>query len=174
VENLAYLSIGSNIDAGENLKRALQELSVIGRIRSISSIWETEPVGYEDQPRFLNAVLALETPSRLDDLITEDLPRIERKLGRVRGGNKFGPRTIDLDLILFNDFAGVCEGHRIPSPEIDSRPFVGIPLAEIAGQRLHPVHGVSFSELASRFVVAPGEMFLRPEIEFPELVRPNS
>jgi 2-amino-4-hydroxy-6-hydroxymethyldihydropteridine diphosphokinase len=167
MENLAFLGLGSNIDPERNLKAAIRHLSTIGNINAVSSIWETAPLGFPDQPNFLNGVIALETPLTLEALSSEEIPRIERELGRVRGKNKFGPRTIDIDILLFNDFVGELGSRRIPSPEITKRPFVGIPLAEIAGDRTHPALGISFSEIASNFEIKPEEMIRRPYFKVP-------
>jgi 7,8-dihydro-6-hydroxymethylpterin-pyrophosphokinase len=96
-------------------------------------------------------VVHLEADVGAADLIRKLIPELEGRLGRVRTADKYAPRTIDIDLLLFNEEILEIEGHAIPSPEIRERPFVARPLAEIAPTRLHPGEGRTFREIASAF-----------------------
>ncbi len=133
----AYIGIGGNLasDAGPpeaTLAAAVERLESLGRVICRSSLYSTEPVGFSAQPRFLNAVVALETG--LDPrALLEGLLRIEKQFGRDRSaGIVNGPRTLDLDILLFGDRAISEPGLEIPHPRLAERAFVLVPLAEIA------------------------------------------
>ena len=114
---------------------------------AVSSIRETEPVGFVEQPRFLNAVAAIETalsPRALLDRLLE----IERNLGRTRTGPRFGPRTIDLDLLVYGDEVVDEPGLSVPHPRLAERRFVLEPLAELAPELVVPARGPLSSLLA--------------------------
>jgi len=138
MSNLAYLSLGSNLgDREKHLRDAIQRLEAVGSVRSVSSIYETEPVEFTDQRVFLNCAVALETSSTPTQLMHQ-LLEIERVMGRQRLQKK-GPRTIDLDILLFGDEAVNTAGLTIPHPAMQNRRFVLEPLAEIAPDARHPV-----------------------------------
>jgi 2-amino-4-hydroxy-6-hydroxymethyldihydropteridine diphosphokinase len=145
----AWIALGSNIDPVNHLPWAVRELSRLGALQAVSSVWQSKPVGDEAQADFCNAAVLLETtlpPSHLK----EALRQIETHLGRVRvPGNKNAPRTIDLDLAFYGNT--VCEQQelRIPDPEIRDRPFLAIPLAELNPRFQHPVTGESLGEIAA-------------------------
>lgn len=170
--HLAYLSIGSNIDPERNLRAAIARLRDLGDLQAISSVWETKPVGYTNQPDFLNAAAVLATPLSAPDLKSHGLTPIERALGRDRSRFKHGPRTIDLDLVLFNRDILEFDTHRIPDPELLQAPFIAIPLAEIAPAYLHPVTGQTLEEIAGKWDPEASGMRRRPEISLPEIVQP--
>jgi 2-amino-4-hydroxy-6-hydroxymethyldihydropteridine diphosphokinase len=151
--NLAYLSLGSNIDPERNLPAAVTHLARFGHVRAVSSVWESAPVGLADQSNFLNAAVLLETELSAQALRGEAIAKIEQALGRVRTGNKNAPRTIDIDIVLFNhDVLQV--GHRhIPDPELLERPFVAIPLAEIAPDYIHPETDQTLEQIACQMPV---------------------
>ena len=137
MHHLVYLSLGSNIGNREaRLREAIRRLEMTGKLRSVSSIYETEPVEFTDQPQFLNCAVALETSSTPEQLLQE-LLEIERAMGRQRIQKK-GPRTIDLDILLFGDEVVDTPGLTIPHPAMQHRRFVLQPLAEIAPDALHP------------------------------------
>ena len=163
--NLAYLSLGSNIEPEHNLPEAVAQLARFGRIRAVSSIWQTAAVGFTDQPDFLNAAVLLETEMSAVTLRQQAISQIENALGRVRTENKNGPRPIDIDIMLFNhDMLSI--GHRrIPDPELLERCFVAIPLAEIAPDYVHPEEKVSLMEIALRFNSSTGSITKRDDIE---------
>lgn len=130
---LAYIGLGSNLgDRGATIHRALELLGADDdiEITAVSSLVETDPVGYEDQPRFLNGAAALRTELSARDLL-ERMFGVERELGRTRTGPRFGPRTIDLDLLLYGQESIDEPGLRIPHPRLAERRFVLEPLAEL-------------------------------------------
>lgn len=138
MSSLAYLSLGSNLgDREGNLRQAMQRLGRIGPLRAVSSIYATEPVELTDQPEFLNCAVVLETTFPPQDLM-QQLLAIERAMGRKRVQKK-GPRTIDLDILLFGDLLVNTPELTIPHPAMQHRRFVLEPLAEIAPQLHHPV-----------------------------------
>jgi 2-amino-4-hydroxy-6-hydroxymethyldihydropteridine diphosphokinase len=151
----AYIALGSNLtseygDRAQTLAEATKRLGSLGKIVASSSLYETEPVGYHEQPAFLNAVLALET--KLEPLaLLRGLLAIERELGRDRShGVVNGPRTLDLDLLLLGDGVVVGEELTLPHPAFTQRRFVLAPLAEIAPQLRHPLRGSTMEELLAQ------------------------
>jgi 2-amino-4-hydroxy-6-hydroxymethyldihydropteridine diphosphokinase len=132
----AYIGLGSNLGKRETtIEEALRRIDAGAEtsLLRVSSRIETDPVGYADQPRFLNAVALVATTLSPRQLL-ESLLAIERSLGRVRGSEtpRFGPRTIDLDLLLYGDRSIDEPGLRVPHPRMHERRFVLEPLAEIA------------------------------------------
>ena len=99
--NTAVIGLGSNIEPELNIELARRELAHAVNVLKASSFVETEPVGYKNQNAFLNGALLVETPLEAEEL-KDLLRRLEKKLGRVRNENKFGPRTIDLDILVWN------------------------------------------------------------------------
>ena len=146
----AYIALGSNLgNRAEALSSAVGHLRSFGRVVALSSLYETDPVGYHDQPAFLNAVVALET--QLEPLpLLRGLLAIERELGRDRSqGPLKGPRTLDLDLLLMGDWTVAGKELTLPHPELDQRRFVMAPLAEIAPELRHPESNQTMAELLS-------------------------
>ena len=138
MKKTAYLSLGSNLgDRAANLETAIQHLGELGRIPAQSSLYETEPVEMERQPWFLNSVVALETELMPRQLLLRTLA-IELKMGRRRTQPK-GPRTIDIDILLFGNSIIDTAALTIPHPAMHQRRFVLEPLAEIAPELRHPV-----------------------------------
>jgi 2-amino-4-hydroxy-6-hydroxymethyldihydropteridine diphosphokinase len=136
----AYVGLGGNLgDRRSYLERALDLLDRDPEIRvaDVSSFRDTEPVGYVDQPRFLNAVAAVETELGPRELL-ERMLAVERVLGRERAGPRYGPRTIDLDLLLYGDEAIAEPGLVVPHPRLAERAFVLEPLAELAPDLVLP------------------------------------
>lgn len=148
----AYIGMGANLasHAGPpeaTLAAAAQRLASLGRIVARSSLYSTEPVGLADQPRFLNAVIALETGLAPRTLL-DRLLAIEKDFGRDRtAGIPNGPRTLDLDILLFGDMV-LGEAHlEVPHPRLAQRAFVLVPLNEIAPNALDPRSGHSIAQL---------------------------
>ncbi|WP_040977615.1 2-amino-4-hydroxy-6-hydroxymethyldihydropteridine diphosphokinase [Oceanobacillus jeddahense] len=139
--NQAFIALGTNIEPREEyLKQALDllEANEYISIQKKSSIYETAPVGYQDQADFLNMVLELQTSLSSMNLL-DVCQQIERELGRKRD-IRFGPRTIDLDILTFNHENSRVERLIIPHPRMHERAFVLIPLGEIAPAFIIPVH----------------------------------
>jgi 2-amino-4-hydroxy-6-hydroxymethyldihydropteridine diphosphokinase len=130
----AFVGIGSNLgDSRALIAAALELLGAEDGVEvvAVSSLRETDPVGYEDQPRFLNGAAELETELGPHDLLAR-LLAVERELGRVRGeGPRFGPRTIDLDLLLYGRRIVDAPGLQVPHPRLHERGFALEPLAEL-------------------------------------------
>ncbi len=166
--NSVFLSLGSNIEPERHLREAVRRLAALGQVRAASTVWETEPLGMAGQPNFLNAVVWLETPLSAQALRAEALPALEAALGRVRTENKNAPRTIDIDLLLFNREVLQLGRRHIPSPEIGERPFVAIPLAEIAPGYLHPETGQTLQQMAEALPAAG--MAPRPDIRLADVI----
>ncbi len=129
----AYVGLGANLgDREATLGSALAALAQLEGVEvvAVSSFRETDPVGYLEQPRFLNAAVALETSLAPRELL-DGLLAIERELGRVREGPRFGPRTIDLDLLLYGGDTIDEPGLAVPHPRLAERRFVLEPLEEL-------------------------------------------
>ncbi len=145
---LAALALGSNLgDREHTLIAALRDLRALGNVTSVSSFVDTKPVGYTDQPRFLNAAAVLKTDLSPVDLL-HALLAIEHEHGRDRSlGIAKGPRTLDLDLLLYEDAMLTTNELVLPHPEMHRRAFVLQPLAEIAPDWMHPVLQLSVAQL---------------------------
>jgi 2-amino-4-hydroxy-6-hydroxymethyldihydropteridine diphosphokinase len=157
MRTLAAIALGSNLesrfgDRAANLREAVRRIEGLGEVRAVSSFYDTAPVGYLEQPRFLNGALLLETEVEPRALMRE-LLGVERAMGRERVGAPVkGPRVIDLDLLLYGDWVLWAEDLILPHPRMEERRFVLEPLAEIAPEWMHPVLGVTVRELLSRVV----------------------
>lgn len=137
-----YLGLGSNLDNPERqLERACEELAVLpqSRLVSRSSLYRSAPMGPEDQPDYLNAVVCLETALEPERLL-DHLLRIEQAHARVRTRH-WGPRTLDLDILLYGDEKIDSERLQVPHPGLADRNFVLYPLAEIAADLSIPGYG---------------------------------
>lgn len=146
MSDIAYLSLGSNIGDRENhLRDAISRLAEPGRVLAVSSFYETEPVEFADQAWFLNCAVKLETSRTPAQLLAEILD-IEQQLGRQRIQKK-GPRTIDIDILLFGDIVVDTRDLTIPHPAMAARRFVLEPLAEIAPEAQHPILRKNVREL---------------------------
>lgn len=149
VRRLAYVGLGANLGPRrETLRRAVGALGRLGRVVAVSGLWETAPRERTDQPSFLNAVVALELEPRPAAWTVAELKRIEVELGRVPGG-RYGPRAIDLDLLLF---AGADAAERdgdvsVPHERLAERRFVLAPLAELAPYARDPRSGRTVREM---------------------------
>jgi len=154
VAELVYLSLGSNVgDRPANLRAAIARLAQAGPVQAASAFYETEPVDVRDQPWFLNCVVAVETAMPPRELLNLALA-IERAMGRHRTRDK-GPRTIDIDILLFGGRVINEPGLKIPHPAMHQRRFVLEPLAEIAPGVLHPAINKTARQLLER--LAPGQ-----------------
>ncbi len=163
----AFISMGSNIDPEVNVREALRRLSRVERILRISTVYMTEPLGRPEQPPYYNCVIAIQTKNEPMILKEQVLRRIEEALGRERSEDKYAPRTIDLDLILYDDLALKTDGLTLPDPEILQRPFLALPLKELEPALVIPGSGLSIEEVAS--VLPPDGM--KPLHSYTELLR---
>jgi 2-amino-4-hydroxy-6-hydroxymethyldihydropteridine diphosphokinase len=152
----AYIGMGANLASSAGtpeatLAAAAARLESLGRVTRRSSLYSTEPVGFADQPRFVNAVVALETVLDPQTLLN-GLLTIEQEFGRDRtSGIANGPRTLDLDILLFGDLVISQPGLVIPHPRLAERAFVLVPLNEIAPDIRQAGSGLSVSQLLESF-----------------------
>lgn len=129
-KHLVYLSLGTNLgDRSAHLRKAADSLEALGEILKTSSTYETDPWGYEDQPAFYNQVILLETSCEPPDLL-HSIKEIEQNMGR-QPTFRYGPRVIDIDILLFDESVVDMPELKIPHPEMKNRAFVLAPLAEI-------------------------------------------
>lgn len=138
VPTSVYIGLGANLDdPRRQVESAAAELDTLPRSRlaALSRLYRTAPVGPQDQPDFINAVARLET--LLDPMsLLAALQRIERRHGRIRNGRRWGPRTLDLDILLFGDLSLDAPALTVPHPQMHRRAFVLVPLADIAPDAL--------------------------------------
>lgn len=160
---IAYIGVGSNI--GDRIGYVQQAHCLLNDTEGIcvidsSSLYETEPVGYKDQEWFINAVLKVETALSPEELMNQCL-RIEKQLGRVRDNNspKNGPRTLDLDVLFYDNEVICSEMIEIPHPRMHQRACVLVPFLELDSDLIHPVFNKTISELHENLDV-PEEVYL--------------
>ena len=144
-----YLGLGSNIDRHRHITAALDALSRTYGELSLSSVFESEAVGFDGSP-FFNMVVGLVTEQSIAQL-SDRLKQIEDANGRRRQGPKFASRTLDIDILLYGDWVGDYDGVRLPRDEITKNAFVLWPLAQIAPEREHPTLNNSFAQLWAEY-----------------------
>ena len=143
------LSVGSNIDPAFNIRTAVVGLRQRYGDLDISPVYESEAVGF-DGDNFLNFAIALETDERLEELIAQ-LKKLEDRQGRNRSAPRFSGRTLDIDILTYDDLQGQHAGIELPRPEIVEHAFVLQPLADLLPDTLHPVLRVSYRQLWQEF-----------------------
>jgi len=139
----AYVGLGANLgDREATLRRAVELLAGVEGVEvvAVSELRETEPVGVVDQPAFLNGAIAVETSLSPRELL-DSLLHVELQLGRVRDGTRWGPRTVDLDLLVYGDDVVDEPGLRVPHPRLHERRFALDPLAELDPALVVPGQG---------------------------------
>ena len=155
MKRLAAIALGSNLasewgDPDAALHESIQRVRELGHIRAVSKFYETAPVGYTDQPNFLNAALLLDTDLEPGELM-QALLAIERTMGRDRSSAPAkGPRIIDLDLLLMDDAILATQALTLPHPAMAERRFVLEPLAEIAPGMVDPLSGHTIAEMLAQ------------------------
>jgi 2-amino-4-hydroxy-6-hydroxymethyldihydropteridine diphosphokinase len=135
------LSLGSNIDAESNLPKAVRLLHEAGRVEVVSSVWESESVGF-DGPNFLNACITILSPFRHAEFKEKVIRPIESVLGRIRSTEKNAPRPIDVDVVMDND--------KPINTDFWGYAFVIVPLAELKPNFIHPVSGMKLSDFSNQ------------------------
>ena len=149
MKHRVFLGLGSNLGGRQDfLNRAAAEIARIpgGRLIWCSSVYESDPYGTVAQGKFLNAVAEIETPLDPAQLLGE-VKRIENVVGRTPS-ERWGPREIDIDILIYDGLVHSGEGLEVPHPDMERRKFVLVPLREIAPDLIHPVSGMTVSEMA--------------------------
>jgi 2-amino-4-hydroxy-6-hydroxymethyldihydropteridine diphosphokinase len=145
-----FVSIGSNIEPEQNVREAVRLLASSCTLIAVSPIYQTKPVGKTDQPDFMNAAALIETDLGPAALKAQVLQQIEHALGRVRTADKNAPRTIDLDITLFDGHVLDLGGRHIPDPDLRRYPHIAVPIADLAPRYVHPESGETLYEIAER------------------------
>jgi 2-amino-4-hydroxy-6-hydroxymethyldihydropteridine diphosphokinase len=169
--NRVFLSIGSNIDREQNLPAAIRLLRDKVLITAVSSVYETAPTGLEDQPCFFNAAVLIETELGPREIKEQIINEVETALKRQRQEDINAPRTIDIDIALFNDAVlnyVPADGRprQIPDPDLRKQIHVIVPIAELAPDQQHPVTGERLEDIATRLLARSDEedIWLREDI----------
>lgn len=144
----AFIGVGSNINPAENVRNAIRLLSKKVNILGISTVYQTQPEEGLKQPSYYNCVVEIETKASPEELKNRVLRKIEKDLGRKRSRDKYASRTIDLDLILYDDLVLKNDDFILPDPQIASRPYLAIPLYELNPELVLPGSGLSIKKLA--------------------------
>jgi 2-amino-4-hydroxy-6-hydroxymethyldihydropteridine diphosphokinase len=156
----AFVGVGSNINPEENVREALRLLARHVRVVAVSTVYATAAIGRPRQPPFHNCVVEIETTIPPPELKRRVLHDIERELGRVRTADKYAPRTIDLDLLIYGDVVSAGDP-LLPDPDIERRPFLAAGLAEVAPELRLPGSGRPISEIAAE--LSDGDLRALPE-----------
>jgi len=146
----AFIGIGSNIDPAENVQAAIRSLAQKTHLVGISMVYCTDALDRPEQPPYYNCVVEIETEAPPTEVKYGILRTIENNLGRKRTEDKYAPRTIDLDLIVYGDLTIDAEGIKLPDPEILERPFLAIPLFELAPDMVLAGYGLRIGEIAAK------------------------
>ena len=159
---LAFISLGSNIEPEKNLIFGTRRLGDLGRLIAVSTVYQNPAVGPTPQPDYLNAAALIETDHPAET-IRLHLRDIEADSGRVRTGDKYASRTLDLDLIILGTQITMCPELSLPDPDILTRAHLAIPMAELAPSFLHPISGETLQIIADR-LRPDASLVPRPEI----------
>ncbi len=154
--NTAYLLIGSNIDPVENSCRAMALIRLLVEIVAVSRPWETVSIG-SPGPNYINLALKVATEFDRAGLKEKVVQPIEHALGRLRSENKNAPRTIDVDILVFND--------EIVEPNLWERPYEALPLADLLPDLMHPVKNVNLREISQQLLQS-SQAFVRNDLHF--------
>ena len=142
-----YFLIGGNLGDRELiLKSTVEALATVGKVLKVSDIYETEPWGFEHEQSFLNQVVLIES-NLLPEAVLDQTQEIEKNFGRVRKKSRYSERTIDIDILFYNDLIIDTERLEVPHPRMGERMFALAPLAEVAPEFIHPVTGKSILDM---------------------------
>ena len=175
--NQVVIALGSNIEKERNLPLAIELLREMGNVTAVSPIYETEPVGLLNQPNFWNAAVLIQTDLTASEIKLQIINVVEARLGRVRQPDKNAPRTIDADIVLFNDLVFAYDGgdgclRLIPDPDLLKFAHVAVPVADLLPNFPHPETGEPLSALAKSLldevVVEYGRSPLTPVCQSPK------
>lgn len=167
----AYLALGSNIEPEKNLFEAMKLLCENVRVLKISTVYLTEPLLRKGQPKFYNCVIKIETDIEPHRLKFDVLRAIEETMGRKRTKDRYAPRTIDIDLILYGNQSLSTKDLVIPDPDIRKRPFLAVPLSEIEPDLIMPTINVTAKQIAQKFMnhkMVPLEQYTKAIRDFVE------
>jgi 2-amino-4-hydroxy-6-hydroxymethyldihydropteridine diphosphokinase len=148
---VAFLSLGSNIEPEKNMLEAVRRLSHHVKVLKASTVYLTEPLQRKSQPAYYNCVVKIETDIGPRKLKFDVLRAIESELGRKRTEDKYTPRTIDIDVVLYGNLVVSTKELTLPDPDIWRRAFLAIPLCEIEPDFMLPVGNETIREIAERF-----------------------
>jgi len=148
-----YIGVGSNIEPEVNIPNALRMLAEVTPIAAISTFYRTPPMGLPDSPEFVNGVVAIDTEIEPRELKFDLLRGIEAALGRVRGSDKYEPRMIDFDIVVYGDLVIREDDLVIPNPDITERVFLAAPLLELEPAMALPGSGEPLADVVSRMPV---------------------
>jgi 2-amino-4-hydroxy-6-hydroxymethyldihydropteridine diphosphokinase len=158
----AYISVGSNIEPEKNIPEALEKLKKYVRVKATSTFYRTMPIGRPEHSAFLNGAWQIDAEQTARELKFHVLRQIEAELGRVRTEDKYAPRTIDLDIVLYGDMVIDEPGLCVPDPDIRQRAFIAVPLLELAPRLVLPDTG----ELLSSLDIVKATQDLEPVYDF--------
>ena len=151
-----YLVVGSNVEREKYFPEAIRKITSFGEVKDVSMVYETEPVGMDGADDFFNGALLLATDLEPEELKRRLRREVEEPLGRVRQagqelikGQKHLPRTIDVDIALWDDRVGTISGRPVPDPDILRHIHVALPLADIAPDLAHPETGQTMGDIAA-------------------------
>lgn len=147
---IVYIGVGSNIAPGENIPKAFRHLTDRTAISATSTFYCTKPLGNRNQPEYRNGVWRIETAYAPLELKNQILKKIEKALKRERSEDRYASRTIDLDLLLYDDDVFSCEGLTVPDPDIYKRPFLAAGLFELDPRLRMPDSGIGIKEVLKR------------------------
>ena len=156
-----YLSIGSNIEKEKHIRAGLRELAARYSPLTLSNVYESEAIGFEGD-NFYNLVAGFDTGESLD-VLCATLHAIEQRCGRVRNGVRFGPRTLDLDVLLYGDQILHDAAHNIPHSDIGNYACILQPLAEIAPDEHHPETGATYREML-KHLATDGQRLIKVDL----------
>ena len=169
--SIVFIGIGSNIEPEKNITAAIQLMIKELQILQISNFYKSKAVGDFQQPAFINGVVKITTDLQAKNLKFDVLRKIESQLGRKRTSDKYAPRTIDLDILVYDECIINESDLLIPDPEINKRPFIAIPVFEVDPELIIPRTDIHISEIAREMTGYPMQRLdgftslLRSELE---------